>query len=1217
MKKDIYFIMIILVVFISNGCIKKTSVPFPEAQLGISEPTTVPLEFTPEQTIHWDTIKSEGFKPVVKRLNIEDLPTVPYDTSGFKPFPIPPKVSHFKFSELSDTTIDFEQLPSKPLDLEHMFNQPVLVHDGLPLVPIKSSSMALFDFGRMPFMNRSDAGAVIVDKNGLIWIGTRNGLLRYDGVNIMQYDIKTTTPLPIISIAEDQTGNIWFHQLNAPKIGVLNLKNNSIAYTTKITGINRGLTKMLIDKNGHIWLPNAKDNGVSIIDPLKQTYKTLDIHTGIGDSTVYQIAEDKNNNIWIATFNAGISILNRTTGQLTYLNRKAGLSADSTASMVCDVNGIMWLSTFNGINAIDIEKGTITLYNNAQHAFEGFSATMKTDARGRLWCFTGNTLDIIDPKLKQIRKIGISEGLHDGFISGIAFDSKQRAWISSIGGLNIIDQDAETVHPLGSTSIISMEEDASGNLWVATRTGALIIDAKQKTMRTLDESNGLSNNSVQDFSIIDGKIEISTNGGFNLIDTDKKTITVARKKEGLPSDTIYGIIKDHTGDFWISGPRGGIVRINENKKLLLGLNETNGLSNNNIMDVKQDREGLIWVASNSDGINIIDTKKNTIKYLNDQPGFRDTCTKVILIDDIGRIWIGTDQGIYVVDKKKETITNLSVKHGLSDDNILSLLPYGNSVIAGCRKMLNIVTPPMSSEQDWEIHILDKSEGIVKETNSWNTDAITRKGEYLYGDRGISLFKEIKPNHDSVPTYITGLSVMGNKLNFVNHHFNDRKDSLLAEKDAKYLVELGYADADKIRWDSVSGPYNLPVKLVLPHDENYMQFQFAQANLGRQSSTLYTYVLEGVDKKWSKPTLNPYSENYLNLAPGKYTFKVSSKGTDGQWKKPVQFSFSIAPPWYQTWLAYLVYVIISISLLRAYVVYRSRKLTKEKKMLEEKVAHRTKQLSKSLDDLKATQNQLVQSEKMASLGELTAGIAHEIQNPLNFVNNFSEVNQELLEEMVEEIEKGNLDEVKSIAKDVIENEQKINYHGKRADSIVKGMLQHSRSSSGIKEPTDINILADEYLRLAYHGLRAKDKSFNASMKTDFDESIGKIMVIPQDLGRVILNLITNAFYAVKDKKDNTQNASFEPMVTVTTRKVDKKVLISVKDNGNGIPQAALDKIFQPFFTTKPSGQGTGLGLSMSYEIITKAHGGELNVENEEGEGACFTITLPIENNIKPQ
>lgn len=266
----------------------------------------------------------------------------------------------------------------------------------------------------------------------------------------------------------------------------------------------------------------------------------------------------------------------------------------------------------------------------------------------------------------------------------------------------------------------------------------------------------------------------------------------------------------------------------------------------------------------------------------------------------------------------------------------------------------------------------------------------------------------------------------------------------------------------------------------------------------------------------------------------------------------------------------------------------------------------KKVESAYERLKATQQQLVHSEKMASLGELTAGIAHEIQNPLNFVNNFSEVNDELIKELKAEVEKGNLDQVKAIAGDIGSNSEKINHHGKRADAIVKGMLQHSRVSTGQKELTDINALCDEYMRLAYHGLRAKEKSFNAKFETKFDDHVGKINIIPQDIGRVILNLVNNAFYAVSEKKKHVPDG-YEPTVTLITTRENGRIEIEVKDNGNGIPNSIVDKIFQPFFTTKPTGQGTGLGLSLAYDIV-KAHGGEIKVETKEGEGTTFIVSL---------
>jgi signal transduction histidine kinase len=331
--------------------------------------------------------------------------------------------------------------------------------------------------------------------------------------------------------------------------------------------------------------------------------------------------------------------------------------------------------------------------------------------------------------------------------------------------------------------------------------------------------------------------------------------------------------------------------------------------------------------------------------------------------------------------------------------------------------------------------------------------------------------------------------------------------------------------------------------------------------------------------------------------------------------------------------YSLLAVLAGVLLLAFILYRNNQQKQKANTLletqKEEINHQKTQLQSSLETLKATQAQLIQSEKLASLGELTAGIAHEIQNPLNFVNNFAEINQELLNDLEEEIEKGNLAEIKALAEDLKSNEERIKHHGQRASAIVKNMLEHSRMSTGGRDAmhgvsTDINALADEYLRLAYHGWRAKDSRDDMhgvftlpKIATHFDPDLPLVSVVPQDIGRVLLNLINNAFYAVAERSRSTVGvplagapAPYQPIVTVSTQKTDNQIIIKVMDNGNGIPESIREKIFQPFFTTKPTGQGTGLGLSLAYDIVTKGHGGELKVENIPEQGAIFTIRLPI-------
>ncbi|HEX6892752.1 MAG TPA: ATP-binding protein, partial [Chryseolinea sp.] len=399
------------------------------------------------------------------------------------------------------------------------------------------------------------------------------------------------------------------------------------------------------------------------------------------------------------------------------------------------------------------------------------------------------------------------------------------------------------------------------------------------------------------------------------------------------------------------------------------------------------------------------------------------------------------------------------------------------------------------------------------------------------------------------------------------------------------------------------------QLSMRYNENNITLEAGIIDYYAQGAGRLRFKLQGDDIQHEWLYIEPDQPIRLeNLQPGSYKLLVQASTIGTEMMSPEKIlSITISKPYWKTWAFQILIVIVFISIIYSIIQYRSRSLKRQNILLEEKITMRTNDLKRSLDELKATQAQLIQSEKMASLGQLTAGIAHEIQNPLNFVKNFSELSQELLDEMKHEIKSGNLNAAWDLSDDVKENLQKVLHHGNRADGIVKGMLQHSRSTSGIKEPTSINQLADEYLRLAFHGRRAKDKNFNAAIETNFDQTVGSINVIPQDIGRVVLNLITNAFYAVAEKKKVLGN-TYEPTVKVTTKKSGDKVEISVKDNGFGIPQSIIEKIFQPFFTTKPTGEGTGLGLSLSYDII-KAHNGELKVETKEGEWTIFRIILP--------
>ncbi len=430
------------------------------------------------------------------------------------------------------------------------------------------------------------------------------------------------------------------------------------------------------------------------------------------------------------------------------------------------------------------------------------------------------------------------------------------------------------------------------------------------------------------------------------------------------------------------------------------------------------------------------------------------------------------------------------------------------------------------------------------------------------------------------------------------------------------------------------------ELSLKYNKDTIRIEAGIIDFYSRKKGLIRYKLEQNGKMgdWQYPP--DYIIRYEGLPPGSYRLVVQASNINNEFNSPEKILIiNISPLFWDTWWFRILAAVAVTAVIYGFVQYRSRNLKKKNILLEKKVMQRTDELNKrtdelnkrtdelnnSLGELKATQDQLIQSEKMASLGELTSGIAHEIKNPLNFIKNFSEINMELITEMEEEqmpnLDENNQAEMESIIKTLKKNSEKINHHGSRIDGIVTGMLQHSRVGNTSKEPVNINSLCDDSLKLAYNGFKAKEKTFNASVDTEFDPDLPALMALPQDMGRVLLNLSNNAFYAVHEKKKKYQSGSltdmlqtdllYKPAVIVSTKKCDNKIFITISDNGMGIPSGIINKIFQPFFTTKPTGEGTGLGLSMSYDIITKGHGGELRVKSKEGEGTDFEIVLPVQ------
>ncbi len=568
-------------------------------------------------------------------------------------------------------------------------------------------------------------------------------------------------------------------------------------------------------------------------------------------------------------------------------------------------------------------------------------------------------------------------------------------------------------------------------------------------------------------------------------------------------------------------------------------------------------------------------------------------------DSKGFIWFGGVSGLYRMDPIKEEFTIYTKKDGLANEVIYNILEdkHGRFWLS-TDEGISRFDPSSKTFRNF-----DQSSGLQSNEFNFSACVIRETGEFVFGGmHGFNIFHpdSIKDNAYRPPVVISAL---------LRYRASD--SSQVYEEDRTVISKK---------------------ELILRHDEAQLTFEFTAMSFSNPAKNQYAYQLAGFSNQWI-PLGTRRNVTFTSLPPGNYVLRVKASNGDNVWNEfPTELLITILPPWWQTWWAYSLYAILVVGAIWSFIAYRSRSLRRENRILEEKVTLRTRQiqnqnteivaqkeeieaqrdhLEQTLDTLQSTQTQLIQKEKLASLGELTAGIAHEIQNPLNFVNNFAEVSAELVQELEEEAQRPTRDAALEgeLLVDVKDNLHKITHHAQRASAIVRSMLDHSRTSSGHREPTDLNALADEYLRLAYQGHRAKDKSFNAELVTDFDPTLGRVEVVPQEIGRVVLNLFNNAFYAVAERQKSA-GADHNPLVRVRTERTAEGVEIRVSDNGTGMPQEVVEKIFQPFFTTKPTGEGTGLGLSLSYDIVTKGHGGTLRVESCVGEGTEFVVELPV-------
>ncbi|WP_304517464.1 ATP-binding protein [Cecembia rubra] len=1016
--------------------------------------------------------------------------------------------------------------------------------------------------------------ATIQSEDGLMYFGATGGMYEYDGVswrsifNIRDY-------VTVRSLTKDSKGRIFY---GGDDFGFLEVDENGEARAVSLfhlipEELKSGQTIVeILFLNEFILLrsPNYLIRLELGEDFSLKSLKSWQSETRFGKSFL------AGNQIYVRYLDRGLFLLEGEELTLIPGTEIFGKEAVSIMLPYPEKNSNTILLGGPNTGFYFFEKGTFTKFPTEVDLLiqEGNQLYGAISHQGNyILSVIGVGVVIMNPKGEILKKIGSDQGLHSDVVTSVYLDKNNGLWVTTEDGMARIAIDSPILifgKDLGINSAVRSIEKKGDELYLGTNTGLIKFDAIEKEFKA-----GLENENSEIFGLLDDGDNLIVPGRNLHVIRDGKAIRLDFPQDGSLARTA--IIPKDNPNILLVGTTLGLLLYEKglSKQFpweLRGKVPGIGPISNHFFEGK---DGKIF-TSGQGKLYALEIEVKGVEPIGNQiikPTVLDVdpSGSFSMID--GDFYITSPQGMqkYSPEEGKFVATE---DFSAVENDLYDFTQFKSGII-------------------W-YESLDKKKNILKRN---------KEGKFVKDERTNSIAPYL-----SQVDFIDEDSILwfGSPKGLIRY---DPKKDNQTDKEFFTLIRRIETKTDTIPLPFYGRKKDMP---AVERKENSYRFEFAAPYFEDEKKTKYQTYLEGFEADWVDWNDNKFKE-YTNLSPGEYTFRVRAMAHTGRISEEASYSFVVLPPWYATWWAYLIYALLIGGIITAIIKWRSRKLQAENRILEERVNERTAELEKSLTELKATQAQLIQSEKMASLGELTAGIAHEIQNPLNFVNNFSEVSEELIEEIQElrhkKQETRHKTEEDEILEDVKKNLEKIKYHGKRAESIVKGMLQHSRTGSGNKELTDLNDLADEYLRLSYHGLRAKDKSFQADFKAELDPELPKLEVMPQDIGRVLLNLINNAFQAVNNEELKMMNEGFKPLVTVSTKKLGNKIEISVKDNGPGIPDAIKDKIFQPFFTTKPTGQGTGLGLSLSYDIV-KAHGGTLEVESIPGQFTQFVVTLPI-------
>lgn len=1012
-----------------------------------------------------------------------------------------------------------------------------------------------------------------VDTKGKLWVGTREeGIIRYrfSGVDSVLADtiktniLDTETNQDVRSIIVRRDGSIWvgvgggnllmFDQ-DSPQYEVLAERDGVPRFETDVLYETRSGKLWGGCRNGLLW--RLSEGSVRPrIEAIRHEFK----------NRITSIIEAPAGTLWVGSDGSGVMQLTEQSAKSSHdspsthpiiYTQKNGYLSDIVRHIIEDEEGNIWFAQLGGVSKLRANFAAFRNYTAKSHTGENpilsnpaINAVVPPIASlpsSGIWIGTsGGGISLLKEN-GEVKTIQTESGLKSNWVNALTLDEKGRLWIGTETGMNCLSLDSKLPPPKSPTARNLTLFDQ--NTILSGYEYNSIFACKNVPLR--EDKNGKR------------RIESIWFPAYRVLYcfVDNEWF-LFRAASGLPATAFHAVAFDDEGRLWVGTRDGGLFR----SKVPLTLLRMRELPAQDIDYLPEEGRGRF-------GREIISPIFEPVwNRLNGAPSNQ---IETIIWRD-GALWVGTPEGLAVIaGEPLRMTTHLTVKDGLRANNITSMAfsPVMGTLWVGTNGGLAEIDPKSRKV----IRTVTKQDGLVdNEVWFYGSVVIDAEGTVYFGTaKGLSIYRpQLDQPNPILPT-----------------------------------LRLEQADFT----ENNSG-------------NNEIELEYAALSFANEKLVRYKTRLVGYDKGWSKESAEAkirYTNLSAFLLPKEYSFEVLACNNAGLWTNtPLRHAFSVQPPWWFRWWWLLLNLVLLIVFIYGFSRYRLRQLEKRSRELEKTVQERTEEIRQQAQELREknteiikTQNQLITQEKLASLGALTAGVAHEIRNPLNFVNNFAALSKDLTQTLRQYLNKPEnglppqeLAETTELLDDLQQNVTKINEHGKRIDNIVRGMLLLSQGTTGERFPTAINVLLDEHVQLAYHGLLAQDASFDVAIKTDYDQSIGVIEVVPQDISRVFLNIVNNAYYAANEKR-KIAPPPFAPTVFVSTRNSDDHVEIRIRDNGNGIPKDIVDKIFNPFFTTKPAGKGTGLGLSLSYDVVVKQHKGELEVETKEGEYTEFIVTLP--------